>query len=78
MKKYLKQLPVALLMSLTLGLAPFYPESHIWGKVKWILGGAQGMRAVDWFDALMHGAPWVYLLFIVTNIILIKLKPDAT
>jgi hypothetical protein len=21
----------------TLGLAPFFPEPHIWGKLKWIL-----------------------------------------
>lgn len=27
---------------LTLGLAPFVPEPHIWGKVRWILGGAKG------------------------------------
>ena len=36
----------------TLGLAPFFPEPHIWGKGKWILGGAAGMQPMDWFDTL--------------------------
>lgn len=48
--------------SLTLGLAPFTPEPHIWGKLTWILGGANGMQAMDWFDFLMHGAPWFLLI----------------
>jgi len=50
-----------LLMCLTLGLAPFYPEPHIWGKLKWIAGGATGMQLIDWFDLAMHGAPWILL-----------------
>jgi hypothetical protein len=48
--------------SLTLGLAPFKPEPHLWGKIKWILGGAEGMQPVDWFDFIMHGAPWFLLI----------------
>lgn len=51
-----------LLLSLTLGLAPFFPEPHIWGKIKWISGGAQGMAVADWFDVLLHGTPWVLLI----------------
>ncbi|MEQ8703267.1 MAG: hypothetical protein RIC19_05080 [Phaeodactylibacter sp.] len=51
-----------LLLCLTLGLAPFYPEPHIWGKIKWISGGAVGMKALDWFDVLLHGFPWVLLV----------------
>ncbi len=50
-----------LLLSLTLGLAPFVPEPHIWGKVKWVLGGAHGMSGMDWFDLLLHGTPFVLL-----------------
>ena len=45
----------------TLGLAPFVPEPHIVGKVRWILGGAHGMQLVDWFDFLMHGLPFFLL-----------------
>ena len=41
------KLRFALIASLTLGLAPFSPEPHIWGKLKWILGGANGMQLMD-------------------------------
>lgn len=51
-----------LLACLTLGLAPFYPEPHILGKIRWIAGGAKGMGAMDWLDTLMHGIPWLLLL----------------
>jgi hypothetical protein len=51
-----------LIASLTLGLAPFVPEPHIWGKLKWIFGGAEGMQVKDWFDVLLHGTPWMFLL----------------
>lgn len=53
------------LACLTLGLAPFFPEPHIWGKLKWIAGGANGMQAIDWFDTLFHGLPWLLLLRLV-------------
>jgi hypothetical protein len=48
----------------TLGLAPFFPEPHILGKIKWIAGGAVGMQPMDWFDTLLHGVPWLALLFL--------------
>lgn len=51
-----------LILCLTLGLAPFSPEPHIWGKLKWIVGGAEGMSAVDWFDVALHGTPWLLLI----------------
>lgn len=51
-----------ILMCLTLGLAPFFPEPHLWGKIKWIAGGAIGMKPMDWFDVLLHGFPWVFLI----------------
>ncbi|MEZ4776502.1 MAG: hypothetical protein R3D00_25225 [Bacteroidia bacterium] len=54
-----------LMISLTLGLAPFFPEPHIWGKIKWIAGGAVGMAPMDWFDTLLHGLPWVGLIVAV-------------
>jgi hypothetical protein len=59
-----------LLASLSLGLAPFLPEPHIWGKLRWIAGGAVGMSSMDWFDTLLHGTPWVLLLLSL----IIKLK----
>ena len=46
-----------LIMSLSLGLAPFNPP-HIWGKLQWIAGGGAisgetPMSLVDWGDFLM-------------------------
>ena len=54
-----------LLACLTLGLAPFFPEPHIVGKIRWILGGANGMQAMDWFDTLLHGFPFILLIRII-------------
>ena len=51
-----------LIASFTLGLAPFVPEPHVFGKLKWIFGGAEGMQYRDWFDAFLHGTPWVFLI----------------
>lgn len=53
---------IVLLLCLTLGLAPYFPEPHILGKVKWIMGGAAGMKPMDWFDVLLHGFPFVLLI----------------
>lgn len=64
----------ALLASLSLGLMPFFPEPHIWGKLKWIAGGANGMELLDWGDALMHGAPWLLLIFFGVKELLKKTK----
>lgn len=55
-------LRIWLIASLTLGLAPFFPEPHIWGKLKWVFGGAKGMQLMDWFDVFLHGTPWVFLI----------------
>lgn len=51
-----------LLACLSLGLAPFYPEPHLLGKLRWVAGGAVGMQAMDWFDLIWHGLPWLLLL----------------
>ena len=64
------QYKLFVIASLTLGLAPFFPEPHIWGKLKWIAGGAVGMQPLDWFDVVLHGTPW--LLLAVASIVKIK------
>ena len=53
------------LLCLTLGLAPFFPEPHIVGKLKWIAGGATNMTVTDWLDVLLHGSPFILLIRIV-------------
>ena len=61
---------IVILLCLTLGLAPFFPEPHIWGKLKWVLGGGIGMKPIDWFDLVLHGFPFL-LLF---RLFILKLK----
>ncbi len=65
MKKLLaftsKNIGLLVLACLTLGLAPFAPEPHVWEKLKWVANGATGMVWYDWFDLLLHGSPWVLL-----------------
>ncbi len=53
---------LAILASLSLGLAPFFPEPHLIGKWRWLLGGGMGMQVMDWFDLVMHSAPFLYLI----------------
>jgi len=61
-----------LIASFTVGLAPFKPEPHVWGKLKWLFGGAEGMKGLDYFDLLMHGLPWVLLMLSLILILLQK------
>jgi hypothetical protein len=51
---------LALIVALTLGLAPFVPEPHLWEKLKMLAAGAL-TSPIDIFDLLLHGAPWVLL-----------------
>jgi len=43
---------------LTLGLAPFFPEPHIWEKLKMLSAGTL-VKPIDIFDLLMHAAPFL-------------------
>jgi hypothetical protein len=70
MKEKINNWRFLIILSLTLGLAPFVPEPHIFGKVKWILGGANGMQMMDWFDFFFHGIPF----FLLLRLILLKLR----
>nr|WP_321526230.1 hypothetical protein [uncultured Cohaesibacter sp.] len=59
---YLDKFPTAtlLVIALTLGLAPFVPEPHVWEKIKMLLDGTLA-KPVDIFDLLFHGFPWILL-----------------
>lgn len=63
--KLLNDWKLVILLCLSLGLAPFFPEPHIVGKLKWIFGGAIGMKPMDWFDVVLHSFPFVLLLRII-------------
>ncbi|EGV43252.1 hypothetical protein BZARG_2898 [Bizionia argentinensis JUB59] len=72
MSKILNDWKLLVLLCLTLGMAPFYPEPHIWGKLKWIFGGANGMQLTDWFDVILHGFPFILLLRFVLVKLLVR------
>jgi hypothetical protein len=58
----LDQIPLTILIlaALTLGLAPFVPEPHIWEKLKMLVAGDL-VKPVGIFDLLMHATPFVLL-----------------
>ena len=58
-------LPTVAIIALTLGLAPFVPEPHIWEKLKMLANGTL-TRPIDIFDMIMHGTPWVVLILKLT------------
>ncbi len=59
---WLDRIPLQILIiaSLTLGLAPFVPEPHVWEKLRMLAAG-QLSRPIDIFDLVMHGTPWALL-----------------
>ncbi len=65
-----QRLRLILILVFTLGLAPYSPEPHLFGKIRWLKGGAVGMQPMDWFDLVLHGFPFVLLLvYIVLNVL---------
>ena len=62
MRDLLARIPfhIALIIALTLGLAPFAPEPHVWEKLR-MLGEGTLRRPIDIFDLLLHGTPWLLL-----------------
>lgn len=62
MRNLLDRIPLSLLivLCLTLGLAPFSPEPHLWEKLKMLAAG-ELTRPIDIFDLLLHGSPWLLL-----------------
>jgi hypothetical protein len=60
--EWLDRLPLVVLIiaALTLGLAPFVPEPHLWEKLKMLAAGTLS-RPLDIFDLLWHAVPWLLL-----------------
>lgn len=77
MKPFLDNWKQWLLVSLTLGLAPFFPEPHVLGKLRWIAGGANGMQLMDWLDLAFHGTPWILLIRALIVQIMAKKKGES-
>ncbi len=62
MKDLINNWAFVIILCLSLGLAPFTPEPHLWGKLKWIAGGGVGMKFMDVFDLFLHGFPFILLI----------------
>ena len=62
MRNFFQQIPLPLLVvvCLTLGLAPFMPEPHLWEKLKMLTSG-ELIKPIDIFDLVLHGTPWLLL-----------------
>lgn len=68
-KTIVQKLALPLILVVTLGFAPFSPEPHLFGKLRWLWGGAHGMGAKDWFDLVLHGFPFIYLILTTVKLI---------
>lgn len=64
-------LSVFIFLALTLGLAPFVPEPHIWEKMKMLIAGTL-TRPLDIFDFLWHLLPFVLLLLKLARIYILE------
>jgi hypothetical protein len=59
------------LIALTLGLAPFTPEPHVWEKLKMLFGGNLS-KPIDIFDLVLHGTPWVVLILKLVRMVQLR------
>lgn len=76
MRKFFDKIPLSLLivLCLTLGLAPFRPEPHLWEKLGMLAAG-ELTRPIDIFDLFLHGTPWI-LLIIKLSLIRVPREQD--
>jgi hypothetical protein len=61
---WLDRLPLPLLVVFAgwMALAPFYPEPHLWEKLKMLAAGTL-TRPLDIFDLLFHAVPVALLVW---------------
>jgi len=68
-------LPHFIVLSLFLGLAPFFPEPHLVEKVRMLMSG-ELVKPLDMFDLLLHSTPWILLVLKLT--LVVKKNKQAT
>ena len=64
-----------LVISLTLGLAPFLPEPHVVEKLTMLFSGELA-KPIDIFDLFLHGTPWVLLMLKTSTLFFNKQQTD--
>lgn len=72
---WIDRIPTSLLiiLSLTLGLAPFTPMPHLVEKLRMLVAGELA-RPVDIFDLVMHSSPVVLLILKIALKLSAKVK----
>jgi len=62
MLSFFDRIPLTFFIAIcaSLGMAPFFPEPHVWEKLQMLMNGTLS-RPVDIFDFFMHGTPWLLL-----------------
>ncbi len=76
--RWLDKLPLGILVvaALLLGLAPFYPEPHLWEKLKMLAAGSLN-RPVDILDLVLHASFPVLLLAKLLRMAALRFAQDA-
>jgi hypothetical protein len=77
MLKLIDSVPLTfyIILSLFLGLAPFFPEPHLVEKLRMLQAG-ELVRLIDIFDLVLHATPWCLLL--IKLILILKTKPTTS
>ncbi len=68
-------LPILVVATALLGLAPFTPEPHVWQKLTMLAAGNLH-KPIDIFDLFLHGTPWVLLALKLVRLRLVS-SPKA-
>ncbi len=68
-------LPFYIVLSLFLGLAPFFPEPHLVEKIRMLQAGELS-RMIDIFDLILHLTPWILLIIKIS--MMLKPKTQTT
>lgn len=68
--------PLVIMISLTLGLAPFAPEPHVIEKLTMLFNGELS-KPIDIFDLFLHGTPWVLLMLKTSTLVFNKQQIDG-
>ena len=64
---------IFVLLALTLGLAPFRPEPHVWEKLRMLVEGTLS-RPIDIFDLFLHATPWGLLVVKLARMIALRVS----
>ncbi len=64
---------VLLILAIPLALAPFFPEPHLWQKLKMLADGSLH-QPIDIFDLFMHGSGIILLAIKLVTMVIPRKK----